>query len=604
MYEVHSGIKPGRPTTAVVICAGVLVATLGIAALQVRDKLALGEPMRLGGTALSVRLPRGWDEDPDRPWSFVMKARRGRGPGERPTIERRITFETGRWHTFLSPGTWLDGALPRPNRFDVRARVVSSTRIGPLFGQEAIHAVQRRFGRWSYVQEYSTRVVVSPRGDYIAVNYEPLSEMTPGERQLLDDICDNIRLDEPALHMSHEEVLEAAGLKFSVQRDWQLCGPDFPEAPGLYIAQLSEGHPIWAIGVFRTWLAPDRQVGDLLRDFGREVWGLSDRDITIQRASRDDGRVIAGVRHPRADTGSPDITSVWATAAGESEAAILFVSAPAERIETAAEACAQLASQLEFTAPYPRQWSLRTAVEAGGALAERLRTDGPEPAWAEQRSDEFYVCTMSVPRSRKTAVYIGRGPQSAGAAGGYAGRMVYYTDQHDSGFAWSLDRDLRGHAYRFEGLRGLLNDIPVSVTETRDGSSAMLRREITTARRRGGSAQTIVYEVPIRTGFVCLPLLDVAERWTATQSGGQLRIIAASSLFGDKLHTQLMRRLPADAEGRARVMIQKDYYPRGDIVAYGGDGETAYQVAPDRRYERSTLQEVAKIYKRAAKNLR
>lgn len=603
MYEIHSGIKPSRPTLAVVLCAGVLAATLGIAAFQVRDKLALGKPRTLGESALSVRLPRDWVEDPLRPGSFVMKTRRGRGAGDRPTVDRRITIDTGRWPAFISPEVWLASTLRQPNRLDVRARVISSTRIGPLFGQQAIHAVQHGPGR-GYIQEFCTRVVVSPRGDYIAVHYEPLFEMTPGERQLLDSICDTIRLDEPALHTSRAQVLEAAGLKFSVPPDWQLCGPDFPEAPGLYIAQLSDGHPIWAIGVLRTWLAPDREVGDLLADFAREVWGLSDRDITIQRSVSNRGRVTVGVRHPRAETGIADITSVWATADGESEAAILFVSAPADRIQAADEACVQLASQLEFTAPYPRQWSLRAAVDAGAALAERVQAEGPKPAWAGQRVDEFYVCTMSVSMSLKTAVYIGRGPRSAGAGGGYAGRMVYYSGRHDSGYVWSLDQDLRGHAYRFEGLRGPRNDIPVSVTEIRDGSSPVLRREITAAPRRRGSEKTIVYEVPIRNGFVCLPLLDVAERWTATGSGDPLRIVAASSLFGDKLHTQLMRRIPADAEGRSRVMIQRDYYPRGTIIAYASDGETAYQIAPDRRYERSTRQEVAKISKRAAQDLR
>ena len=194
MFDVYTGTKAGRPTLLLLLAAGALVGTLGLAWMQVRGGRALGEEVRIEGTPLTVRPPKGWLQDPRNPGVFVKTVRSRGWRRERWVVERKIEFYYKRWRTPQS----LLYLLKLSNYRDVVAAAYEpeSAPIGRFDGVQIRRARVFEWRGRREVGESIYRLVSTPRGDQISVEYTPLGELSPGDMELFDAVCKAVTLDD------------------------------------------------------------------------------------------------------------------------------------------------------------------------------------------------------------------------------------------------------------------------------------------------------------------------------------------------------------------------------------------------------------------------
>lgn len=332
MFEVYSGHKPGRKNLAVLVSGGVLIAALGMAWLQARSRLTLGDPVQIKGTNLWVRPPKGWVEDG--PGTFVLISKDGR----RESIDKRVRISAGRERMFASPYPSSD---PRVRRVDP---------IGGLFAleQELIDSRRVMTGRGpvEYSQTVIIRKAVSPRGDFILIEYGPLSVASAGDHRLLDAICAAIRFDEPALNVNPDEALRDAGLEFPLDSAWRVAAPGKSEPSGLYIGPAEAGKSFWSLGVFRARLASMDMKKELEKFVGRGGVRLTPSFLEYLPPIRSDGIEAAGVLYRDQESFA---RSYWMASAGKTESVLIVAFAMVDSVDEANEAARRVAETIRFT---------------------------------------------------------------------------------------------------------------------------------------------------------------------------------------------------------------------------------------------------------------
>jgi hypothetical protein len=336
MFEVYSGHKPGRKNLAVLLSGGVLIAALSMAWLQARSRLTLGDPVQISGAKLWVRPPKGWVED--EPGTFVLISKDGR----RESINRRVHISAGRERMFESP---YPTSNPRVTRVDP---------IGGLFALEQELTDSRRVltshGPREYTQTIIIRKAVSPRGDFILVEYEPLSVASAGDHLLLDAICAEIRFDEPALNVNPDQALRDAGVEFPLDSDWHVAAPGKNEPSGLYIGPAAGGKSFWSLGVFRTRLDSDDLKKELERFVGRRGVRLAPSFLEYLPPIRSDGVDAVGVLYG----GQKSFTrSFWMASAGETQSVLIIAFATPDSVDDANRAAQRVAETIRFTSGAP-----------------------------------------------------------------------------------------------------------------------------------------------------------------------------------------------------------------------------------------------------------
>jgi len=581
MFEVHLGSKPGRPRLLLVCAAAVLLGTLGLAWWQAYDRRALGDEVRIDGTPLVVRPPRGWKQDPRNPGIFALPAgREGTGRGE-VTLERYVRFQYLRNATFVPPEEilkwrnlqWAKSAAPEP------------ARVGPLAGIQVRRIVRHSaFGR-VYLQEQVLRVACSPRGDILMVEYVPLTGLTTAQLELLDDMCAAIRLEDPAFTTKPAELLRYAGIEVPEDENWTVFGPDFPEAPGFYVQSSVNGLPAWSLGVFRTWLAEGRTPGDLLVDFASEHWRLPPKDAQVAQSRREDGARVATIRHPAFGRSDHRVASVWLVAESAERAALIFVFSGASFAAVGDEAARKLA-QTMVCGPTKALPPLDAAATAGRELADILTQKGAVPWWGRLPMEAYY---LEPGTTHPRGVYIGRAAIGDDPAAGYRGHTLYLhsteSEPRPQLGLWTIDGHARGYAYKFQGdIDTWQGRVPTSVEERLDAGSATVRRTVKTPGQRRS------WEFPVGPSFVCPPLESIAEAWVAQRDEGAW-LIEATSHFDAGTHTRLLRPLPPDESGHRRLLLMTDFWPRGTVLGFDEGPEPLYQQHPAADYQRATEEE-------------
>jgi hypothetical protein len=582
MLEVHSGSKPGRPRLLLICAAGVLVGTLGLAWWQAHDRRALGDEVRIEGTPLVVRPPRGWRQDPHTPGIFALPAEEERTGHAEVTLERYVWFQYVRIATFVPPEEilkwrnlqeWAKSTAPEP------------ARVGPLGGIQVRRIVRHvAFGR-VYLQEQVLRVACSPHGDVITVEYVPLTGLAVAQLELLDDICAAIRLEDPAFTAKPAELLRHAGITAPEDESWEVFGPDFPEVPGFYVQSCVDGMPAWSLGVFRTWLADGRTPADLLVDFGSLHWGLAPENAHVAESRREDGARIAAMRHPAFGRSDHRVASVWLVAESAEQAALIFVFSGAGSAEAADEAARKLAQALTC-GPTEALPPLEASAAAGRELADMLTQKGAVPWWGRLPVETYYV---EPAKEDPRGVYIGRAPIGDDPAVGYRGHTLYLPNTAGEPGPplkrWTIDGHARGYAHRFQGdIDTWQGRVPATVGERLDAGSGAVRRTAKTA------GQHRSWEFSVGPSFVCPPLVSIAEAWVAQRDQGAW-LIEATSHFEAGTHTALLRPLPPDQSGHRRLLTMTDYWPRGTVLGFDDGPEPLYMRCPAEDYQRVTEKE-------------
>lgn len=562
MVEVLSGSRPGRRTVATVLCAAAVAGALGLAALQVQQRRGLVDELRIPGTPLIVRVPRNWTASESAPGVFELRTS---ADGHTDVVQRRIAFRYERLPAFRPVEQLLT------EMYGVRGRVAAAPRkLGPLPAVQAQLAEALVIRGVRFARERVVVVGCSPRGDVIGLEYQPLTELTPSDHELLDAICAALRIDDAALTLAADEAMARAGLHFTPARDWTVFGPDFERVAGLSILALSEGVPAWSILVARTWLADGRTPAALLADFAATHWDV--QEAAAPSVHESGARQIAAIRHPGFGREEPLFPSVWLVSEGPSRAAMLFVCAAPDRVAVADQAASELSRALRFT-DTDLGIDVREATEAARKWVATSLKRGAEPWWGKLRHRASYtVRTLAGVMDAQ----LDREAVGGDAARGYVGseRFTRVDSSESRKSEWSVDGTGRGYSYTFETLavRGR-RTVYSTVREQRRAGSDRVDRTVSDGQSEQASS-FVAGET-----FICPPLESVAEFWVARQAGGNW-LFQVSSVGTAGSHTRLLRPLPPEAGGRVRVLSIDDFFPRGALLSYDESAQLVQQVDP------------------------
>lgn len=581
MFEVYTGAKPARPTVLLMLTAGALVGALGLAWIQVRASRKLDGEVRIVDTPLVVRPPRGWIQDPDHPGTFAKAVRAGGWRGKRWVIERKIAFQYERSGVF-QPLAYL---LELSNHREVvdHASAPEVARIGRFDGVQVRRARVFQWRGRRHVGESVYRLVSTARGDQISVEYTPFGELAPGDMELFDAVCRAVELDDAAVNMDADEAMTRAGVEFRVAESWTITGPDFAEVPGLYVQDHAGGDSRWALGLFRTWLAKGRSPADLLVSFAEEQWPVYTSPVRPKQWTRSDGALLATIERSAFEQAGGQVAAIWVVAQSPAEAVAVFVLTDQAGVSAAGQAAAKLAQEITVVTSYPAG-GVEAAEARGREFMTLLGEYGAAPWWGQGEATSYYVGEIY---GRPLLVLSHREAIGGDPTRRYRGSERYYAYDRDldEQRSWAIDEHAEAYTYTIESdfdRRG--QPKVVRLHDARDAGGAVIRRNPTPDSR--GDA----VEIPVGPAFVCPPVDVLPPGWVASQEAGSW-LIELLPLRGLATHTQLLTPLEPDAEGRRRVLLIDDYWPRGMIMAFDEGLEMVYQAAPFGRFERITYQE-------------
>lgn len=590
MADVYSTTRPGRPNLAVLLSAGVLLAALGGAALQVAASRALGPAVAIPGTKLTVRPPKGWTQVPGNAGTFSLLVRGERAGGEE-SYEKQIRFDAGKLPLFLPAERFFD---PQTLGSQPVAR-----KVAELNGLQAKRRVKRRlprlFGGYeSYIKETVVRVAVSPRGDFVRIEYDPLTEMTTADEELLEDICRQVRLEEPGLRVSEGEAISHAGLEWSAGGDRVVAGPEIAESRGFYVGSVGGEELRWSIGVHRTFLSAGRSPRDLVRDFVTQQCEMEVAEGDIVETEGGNGARTA-TYVVKASSRSPlPVVSVRVTAAGATRAALLLTCA-APRHAAEAEAAARAMSEaIRFVDDFPVG---AVADEAGREIVERIAEKGLGNWWGGGDERGYYLGERVELSGAKTfdAVVTQR-TAARGKSGVFESESTALHTGYEEYERWTVSADGRSYELERVILEGGASGVPVEVRESRLAGASEITR---TVRYSGGPTErrrSRKMTVGVGAGFLSRPLEEIAELETARSVEGGSRMFQVSNRMADGLHGRLLTPLPPDKEGRVRVLVTDDFSPQPVLIGFEADGVMAYQQSVDMRLQRTTREAVLRRF--------
>ncbi len=568
-FEVHSGERPARRARQLLVSAGLLVATLGLALLQVRHARALGPRQQIEGTPLSVRPPRGWHLDRRNPQRFVLpvvdESRRRRGL----EFERSMEFDFLRLPNF-EPLTEL---LRMPEVVGGREHArVSPVQLGKYPGLEVERSGLIRLGRDLWRRRTVVRFTCLPRGHLLRVVYEPLGELRPADLEILDDVCRTLQIDDPTLNASPQDYLACAGLSLPLEDDWMVVGADFPQVPGLYIGGMLNEVPAWSIGLLRTWLAEGRGPQDLLRDLAAHQWLAWEVDDWLREDRRADGARVVWIRPPETGWAGSPISSAGVVQQSPSQAIILLVYTAVQFAPSVEKLAERLAGQVKI-GPLEAFPSLSLAESNGLRLVADLGRSGPAPRWGRETLNTTYRRLH-----RDETVLTQRGAVNRDPSQGYQGLQVRRIGQsQEERIIWTTDRQADAYKWQADFLYGSSS---VRVVEQRSRPGGSVTRQVWVDER-------LERRWTFNPGptFVAPPAESIIKGWVA-RGEPQTILIEVSTPVGPATHTLLLRHLPPDGD-YPRVLVQQDYWPLGSIEAYDdARAETQYEIYPAAEYRR------------------
>jgi hypothetical protein len=336
MFEVYTGTKVGRPTVLLLLTAAALLGALGLAWTQVRGALALGEETAIAGTPLTVRPPEGWRQDPRNPRVFGKWVRKRVWGREVWAAERKLDFRCNDY--FAQLARLFQAAAASPGQ---PARIGGFDGVQFLLGRPGLQPGDQTVYRWASTSG----------GDQVSIEYTPLAEVSHGDLDLMDAICEAVQLRDSNVPRPPQRILDNVGISFPRAPDWQVVGAENQNGPGLWVQSVVEDRPVWAMAVFRRGLPRENRPADLLWAESRQLFRSP---LRPQQARRDDGTYVAVMQNPASARTGSVVVSVWVVARSPLEAAVIYVLADPLHAEAANSAARELAGTIEFTAEYPR----------------------------------------------------------------------------------------------------------------------------------------------------------------------------------------------------------------------------------------------------------
>lgn len=542
MIEVYTGARPGRPRLLLMLTAGLLAAVCGTAWWQVRDARRLAPERKVGDLPLYVRPPRDWVLLPGDQQTYGLPVARDHWGRPATTLRRAIRYHYHRLPVFVSPDVLLS-KLNGPND-----RILSQE-PAPIGGYPGVQVRLVSRGERD-VRERLIRLACLPRGEVIEVEYTPLGELSPGDFELMDDVCAAVRLDVPGATASAAAAEARAGVQLTgAAGDWRFALPDLAAVPGLYVSGEDVDGGQWTVSLFRTWLAAGRTPNDLLRDFASEFWLMWDVGSLVEQVSRPDGATVATLRYPVAQGGNERIIAASVVSA-PGGAAILFAFGAIAQPKAAWDAADRIARMVEL-GPLAGAPPVDETFDAGRKLCEKLAQRGALPRWG--REPVRLVFSGRTGRGAEHRM-IERRALAHDPELGYHGDEVNELLERNRREAseWQIDGHADGYTQRSDLFTA---SEPAQVRETRETNSSQVTRTLSIDGRR----RTFHFDAP--PNFVPPPVVDILYAWVARGETGPA-LLQVSTTFGAGWHTELVRALPPDG-AMPRALVQADFYPLG-----------------------------------------
>jgi len=549
MLEAYTGSKPGRRTTLLIMVALVLAGALALAWSQVRATRTLGPPIAIRGTPLLVRLPAQWKQDPHKPTAFVLPTR-GDSRQQTADFERRISFQYERTAGFRPPLTSLKALAGR--------RTAEPARIGPF---AAVQVRQKEHRRWGF-GESILRSATLPNGDVVSVLYLPMSALTMADLELLDAICKAVQFNDPGLSVGWAEACGRAGIALAADESWRAVLPAVPEAPGLFVGGAVHGIPTWSLGIFRTWLSTGRDATGLLKDFAAEYWLLNQVQVTTPDWKRDDGASIALVRHPALARNRRPISAAALVVQSPAQAVLIFVYSDEQSAAAAVEAAERAARTIQIL-PAPGIPEPAAAEEAGREFAAKLASAGAVPWWGKL---PVKLKLAGITLRGTESISVVREPLGRNPVRGYRGSSLVTVAGYEELTRWEA---MNSGRYEFKTQIEIGDGQIIESHETRAGRDEPVKRLVVLNEMEHSRSS-------FRPGpaFISPPFEVLAESWVAREAAGAL-ISEFSTLLAGGTHSCLLRPLPPE-DGYARVLVQRDYWPAGEILGFDESGELQF----------------------------
>lgn len=540
MIEVHTGARPGNPRRLLILTAGILCASLGLAWAQTRLAASLQPEQRIGTTPLMVRVPQGWAPQPNQRGVFTPS--RERSLEDTPLRMLRFSYER------RSQFTPIEAVLP-----EVADGAGQEARVAGYAGVEVRRREPLAF-RMPINRDLVIRVVALPRGDLIRVEYSSLTELRLADMQQLDDICQAIRIDESGAGDSPAALLESAGVRGELPTGWRACGPDLPSAAGVFL-QPDEARPTWALGLLRSW-PTERSPEELLRSVAATRFPEAQKPLPAAASSRRDGLTVHRVALPpaRGRSAAPSYLAEARLLSQGDERAILLVFATAGSAAAARAGADVLTAQLSLARP-PGWPDLVAARAAATELMEALRAGGLRRHWGDEPAQQYFLGFQD---QRLLAGLELRRRWTR--AGGYEGSRLMGFDR---GFdrhleAWRMDDEGVGYQYAIEISGRGRREAFLEVAQQRDATTRAVETLV-----------TLPGAPPQKRSFVAAPhyaappLRRIIEEFAARPDAAPAYLFQVSTFDGAAAEL-LLRRIDAGG-GRQGVLGQLDYLPRGAL---------------------------------------
>jgi hypothetical protein len=266
---------------------------------------------------------------------------------------------------------------------------------------------------------------------------------------------------------------------------------------------------------------------------------------------------------------------------------VIYVLADDSTASAADQAAAQLAEEMQFVSSYPVD-GVEAAIANGRELAGLLRAEGAASWWGDGEVTSYYYGEII---GRQLLVVSQRKAVGGTRGLGYEGfdRYLGPNPGADENHVWEIDAGLDAFTRRVEtDFDGRGRPRSLRLQEARKAGESTVHRVVKATEGFEESS------VPVGAAFVPPPAEALAESWVARKEGGTW-LTETSPLRGNAMTTQLSTPLEPDADGRVRVLLVDDYWPRGSVLAFDADLELAYQIVPGGRFERVTAEQAERV---------
>lgn len=599
MHEVDLGSRAGKPALLLSLAAIALIGAVGAAWWQTHDKRRLDTPRMLADSPLRIRPPRGWHEDPKRPGTFMLLDAAALKVQE-IAIERRVTFRYERRREFVAPDVII-------RQRDAADRAESSAsepaRLAGLPAREVQRVRRFQYRNQMHRQVALLRVACSPWGDVIQVEYWPMTELTPADLRMIDDICNAVELRGARVMGARPSDLAAnVGVKLPQKLPGELLPPEDAETRGLYVT-LGSSDSISCIGLHRTWLAPGREPADLLVDFVDHYWGMPDDRPIVSEWGRPDRCNVACVRMRLPGTPRRSALAAYLLWRNPAHVVLAHLNHDAALRPQSAEEFQSFVNELDLVDP-GTSFDVAAARSAGKALIQECTSSAVMQAWAARPRQALYLDVD--PGALAARIDQSESRNIAGAAGLVGASAVWI----DAGrrFATSVwSADARGDRFEFARRFGVAESVrsasSLLITDKRESPGGVVHRRV----QRG---LTVSHDgsVTVDDSFLAPPLDLAAATVVSRAKKGTWLIERLAPRRAGTAGRMLFAAAP-DESGRARVVAIDDFAPWAQVLTFESDfSPTAirtradhWREAPDTWQRRA---EYAEVVRRATELLR